>query len=51
MFFSGNCKVTLKKNLLDCSTISGRLQVNFDDLLWIATDATVTFNLEISLEI
>lgn len=38
---NGSCKIVLKKSLLDCSTISARLQLNFDDLLWILTDATV----------
>lgn len=38
---NGTCKITLKKSLLDCSTISARVQLNFDDLLWILTDATV----------
>lgn len=38
---NGSCRVTLKKSLLDCSTISARVQLDFDDLLWILTDATV----------
>ena len=38
---NGSCRVTLKKSLLDCSTISARVQLEFDDLLWILTDATV----------
>ncbi|OQR75454.1 UHRF1-binding protein 1-like [Tropilaelaps mercedesae] len=36
---SARCRLTLKKRLADCSLITSRLFVVFDQLLWVLTDA------------
>ena len=36
---SARCRLTLKKRLADCSLVTSRLFVVFDQLLWVLTDA------------
>ncbi|KAH7642845.1 uhrf1-binding protein 1-like protein [Dermatophagoides farinae] len=34
-----SCRITLKKRLADCSVVSARIMLIFDDLLWVLTDS------------